>query len=309
MMRDSFEFPRVQALPEIDRASLRVDGVERVGYEFGSGTTRPFLFPLVGPSGRGLTRMGHPNPVGHEHHKSVWFGHEKVAGVNFWADRPGSDVRIRHRRITIYQDGKDRGGLAAELDWWADGRTILRHRLMIVLEPRDGGGYALDLQSRFESTGVPVELGKTNFGFLGVRVAKTISEQFGGGHLTNAEGGSGEPALFGKPSRWVDYSGPVAPGQVEGVCYMDHPDNPHHPTPWHVRRDGWMEAAFNLASPHGVAADHPLDLRYRLLIHAGPADRAALDHEWREFAATPAYTVSPPRGQELATLHRGPAPG
>ena len=86
-MRSSF--PTVQALPEIDRASLRIDGVERVGYEFGSGTTRPFLFPIIGPSGRGLTRMGHPNPVGHEHHKSAWFGHEKVAGVNFWADRAG----------------------------------------------------------------------------------------------------------------------------------------------------------------------------------------------------------------------------
>ena len=90
---------------------------------------------------------------------------------------------------------------------------------------------------------------------------------------------------------------------------MDHPENPHHPTHWHVRRDGWMEAAFNLAEPHGVADDHPLDLRYRLLVHAGPADPAALDRAWHEFAGTPAYTITPVRGQELATLHRGPAPG
>ncbi len=308
-MRDGFEFPLVQALPEVDRASLRIDGVERVGYDFGSGTTRPFLFPIIGPSGRGLTRMGHPNPVGHEHHKSAWFGHEKVAGVGFWADRPGTDVRIRHRRVVLYQDGNDRGGLVADLDWWADGRTLLRHRLMIVLEPRDGGGFALDLQSRFESTGAPVEFGKTNFGFLGVRVAKTMSEQFGGGRLTNAEGGSSEPALFGKASRWVDYSGPVAPGKVEGICYMDHPENPRHPTYWHVRRDGWMEAAFNLAAPYGVAADHPFDLRYRLLVHEGPAEPATLDRAWREFAGTPAYTILPVRGQDLAALHRGPAPG
>jgi hypothetical protein len=225
-----------------------------------------------------------------------------VAGINFWADRPSSEVRIRHRRVVLYQDGNDRGGLVADLDWWADGRTLLRHRLMIVLEPRDGGGFALDLQSRFESTGAPVEFGKTNFGFLGVRVAKTMSEQFGGGCLTNDEGGSGEPALFGKASRWVDYSGPVAPGKVEGICYMDHPENPHHPTHWHVRRDGWMEAAFNLATSYGVATGHPLDLRYRLLIHSGPADRAALDRAWREFADTPAYTISPARGQELASL-------
>ena len=105
--------------------------------------------------------------------------------------------------------------------------------------------------------------------------------------------GLGRAALFGKASRWVDYSGPVAPGKVEGICYMDHPENPHHPTHWHVRRDGWMEAAFNLASPHGVAADHPLDLRYRLLVHAGPAEPAALDRAWDEFAAR-LRIVSPP---------------
>lgn len=299
-----FVFPRVQAIPEVERASLRIDGTERVGYEFGLGQSRPFLYPLVGPSGAWLTRMGHPNPVGHEHHKSVWFGHEKVAGNNFWAEPNHSDVRIRHQRVFLYQDGDNWAGLVADSEWWAHGHTIMRQRLVLAIEPRGDGGFALDLQSRFASVGVPVELGKTNFGFLGVRVAKTISEQFGGGRLTADDGSAGEPAIFGKPHRWVDYSGPSAPGKVEGICYMDHPGNPHHPSPWHVRRDGWMEAAFNLAEPHGLAVDHPLDLRYRLLVHNGPADRSALDSEWKAFAGTPAYTITPVRGQELAALHR-----
>src|SRR4051794_4613219 len=209
----SLVFPKVQAIPQVDRASLRVGGVERVGYEFGAGQARPFLYPVVGPSGALLTRMGHPNPVGHEHHKSVWFGHQKVAGVNFWEERARGDVQVRHRRVVLYHDGAEWGGLVAESDWWANGRTVMRQRLTIVLEPRPDGGYALDLQSRFEAAGVPVELGQTNFGFLGVRVAKTMSEQFGGGALTAADGSSGEPAIFGKPNRWVDYSGPAAPGE------------------------------------------------------------------------------------------------
>jgi hypothetical protein len=308
-VRDSFVFPRVQAIPEIDRASLRVDGLERLGYNFGVGTSRPFFFPVVGPSGAWLTRMGHPNPVGHEHHKSVWFGHEKINGINFWGDFPHSDIQVRHQRVTLYQDGADWAGLAADLDWWAHGHTIMRQRLIVVLEPKSDGGFALDLQSRFEAVGIPVELGKTNFGFLGVRVAKTMSEQFGGGRLRNAEGATGEPAIFGKPSRWVDYSGPAAPGKVEGICYMDHPDNPHHPSPWHVRRDGWMEAAFNLAEPYGLATDHPLDLRYRLLIHAGAPAPEALTVAWEEFAKTPPYTIVPPQGQNLASLRRGPVAG
>lgn len=304
LVADSFVFPSVQAVPDLQRASLRIDGSERVGYEFGLNQPRPFLFPVLGPSGAWLTRMGHPNPVGHEHHKSVWFGHQKVAGVNFWEDRPRTDVRIRHRRVVLYQDGADWGGLVADLDWWANGHALIRQRLTIVLEPQEQGHYAIDLQSRFEAVSGPVELGQTNFGFLGVRMAKTISEQFGAGRLTNSEGQSGEPAIFGQRARWVDYSGPSAPGATEGIAYFEHPSNPRHPTLWHVRRDGWMEAAFCLAEPYGLAADHPLDLRYRLLIHAGTADRSALDAAWHDYAALPPYTLMPGRGQNLAQLQR-----
>jgi hypothetical protein len=287
--RDAFVFPRVQALPDVpDRASLRIDGIERVGYEFGLGKARPFLYPVIGPSGAWLTRMGHPDPVGHQHHKSVWFGHQSVAGINFWEERPGTDIQIRHRRVVLYQDGPDWGALVAELVWWAHGRALLEQRLTIVLEPCADGGFALDLQSHFESIDMPIELGQTPFGLLGVRVAKTMSEQYGGGRLTNSEGATGAATIFAKPARWVDYSGPSAPGTIEGIAYFDHPGNPHHPTAWHVRADGWMEAAFNLAAAHGVASGHPLDLRYRLLIHAGPADPGALDAAWRRFAATPA---------------------
>jgi hypothetical protein len=302
-----FQFPRCQAIPGVNRASLVIDGREVVGYHFAGGTPRPFFEPVLGPSGRTLTRMGHPNPVGHEHHKSVWFGHQFVDGVDFWGDFPGQDVRIRHRRVLWYEDGADWSAFAAELDWYAEGRVRLSHLLIAAVEPTEAG-IALDLQSRFTSPdGRPVELGKTNFGFLGVRVAKTISEQFGGGRLTNAEGETGEDAIFGARSRWVDYSGPVAPGTVEGICYLDHPDNPRHPSHWHVRRDGWMEAAFCLAESHGVAVDHPLDLRYRLLLHPGGADRSGLDDAWRRFAGTPSYVFEPRSEGGFPSIRRGDA--
>ncbi len=91
-MTGSLVFPQVQAVPQVGRVALCVDGTERVGYEFGEGASRPFLFPVIGPSGSILTRLGHPNPIGHEHHKSVWFGHQSVAGINFWEERPGNST-------------------------------------------------------------------------------------------------------------------------------------------------------------------------------------------------------------------------
>ncbi|CAN5718736.1 hypothetical protein BH23PLA1_BH23PLA1_34960 [soil metagenome] len=305
-MRSDFEFPRVQALPGIDRASLCINGVERVGYDFGLDHPRPFFYPVLGPTGHMLTRMGHPDPVGHEHHRSVWFGHQFVDDVNFWTHSPGQDVQVRHRRVVVYEDGRAWAAFAADLEWWADGTPRMKQGLIAAIEPLADNGYALDLQSRFETaTGSPVELGKTNFGFLGVRLAKTVSEQFGGGRLTNAEGKLGEDAIFGQPSRWVDYSGPVAPGKVEGIAYFDHPGNPRHPTHWHVRRDGWMEAAFCLEESYGLAEGHPLDLRYRLLIHAGPADLAILDRAWKTYAELPPYRVVPRQPGDVGHIVRG----
>jgi Methane oxygenase PmoA len=308
-MTGSRAFPRVQAIPAVGRASLRVDGLERAGYEFAEAGTRPYVFPLIGPSGASLTRMGHPNPIGHEHHKSVWFGHQSVAGINFWEDRPSTDVQIRHRCVRLYHDGDQWGGLVADLDWWAHGRSHLHHELILAIEPMSDGGYALDLQSRLDSSGgIPVDLGKTNFGFLGVRVAKTMSEQFGGGRVMSAQGSAGESALYGEPSTWVDYCGPSAAGRVEGICFMDHPANPGHPVRWHVRADGWMGASFNRDSRYGVARDHPLLLRYRLLVHPGQRSHGDLTRDWEVFAATPAYSIIPPHQGSLARLERsGPS--
>jgi hypothetical protein len=304
-MTGSPVFPRVQAIPDVGRASLRLDGVERAGYEFAEGGTRPFIYPLVGSSGACLTRIGHPNPIGHEHHKSVWFGHQKVAGINFWEDRPGADIRIRHRCVRLYHDGNKWGGLVADLDWWANGRSHLRQELVLVIEPTRHGGFALDFQSRLESSGgEPVELGKTNFGFLGVRVAKSMSEQFGGGRLMDARGSLGERAVFGQPGPWVDYAGPSAAATTEGICFMDHPSNPGHPVRWHVRADGWMGPSFNGESAYGVARDHPLDLRYRLLVHLGQPSQADLGRDWEVFAAAPPYSIIPPHGTSLPALSR-----
>src|SRR5947209_17413780 len=173
----SSEFPRVQIMPGIGCARFLLDGIERLSYNFGHGFRRPFVFPIIGPSGAVLTRMGHPNPVGHEHHKSLWFGHQKVGGVNFWEEPRNTDTKIRHRRVTLYHDGPEFGGLAADLEWWSQGRTILRQSLIVALEPLDGGDYAIDLQSPFESDGSPVPLGKTQCGFLGLRAAKTRCSQ------------------------------------------------------------------------------------------------------------------------------------
>ena len=49
---------RMQAVPQpYDQISFQRDGVEITRYHFSPSLKRPFLFPLIGPSGQSLTRM------------------------------------------------------------------------------------------------------------------------------------------------------------------------------------------------------------------------------------------------------------
>lgn len=91
--------PRVQVLPlPHDEVSFQCAGRELTRFHFGNTQERPFLFPVNGPSGISLTRMGHPHdPVSHSHHNSVWISHALVNGRTFWADTSGD--RIVHQRV------------------------------------------------------------------------------------------------------------------------------------------------------------------------------------------------------------------
>jgi hypothetical protein len=287
------EIPRCEVVPLPDhQASFRVGGAERLRWHFGPSYPRPFFFPLAGPSGAPLTRMGHPGAPDHDHHRSVWFAHEKVLGINFWGDRTAA--RVRQKAWLCYQDGNDEAAMAVSLGWYDghDPRELLDQQLVVGVRPAPEDGTLVELQSTFRPTADSLEFGKTNFGFLAVRLAKSISAFFGGGQLTNSEGATGEPAIFGKQAQWVDYSGPVGKGVEEGITYFDHPGHPGHPNGWHVREDGWMGCSACMGGPITTTRKEPLVLRYLLHAHAGRADVARAAATLKEFAALPRYEVA-----------------
>jgi hypothetical protein len=86
-----FRVLRVQVVPQPDdQVSFHVEGQERLRWQAARRYPRPFFFPLLGPSGRPLTRMGHPAAPDHDHHRPLWWGHQDVGGVNFWEERGGT---------------------------------------------------------------------------------------------------------------------------------------------------------------------------------------------------------------------------
>src|SRR5262245_42548199 len=279
--------PRMQVVPlPRGEASVLRDGQEISRYYYDKELYRPFLFPLIGPSGKSLTRMGHPrDPNGHSHHNSAWISHHDVGGVGFWNDAASSKGRIVHQRVEQYEDADDQAIIEVINAWRDDtGKTLLEEGRCMRFLPQEGGQWLLAIDLTLAAPKEPVTLGKTNFGLVGVRMAKTIGVHDGGGTIRNSEGALNEPEVHEKPARWVDYSGPITRAAREGITLFDHPANPNHPTVFHVRDDGWMGASLTFAGPRTIEPSAPLKLRYGLWVHAGVPAADQIDEQFAAFA-------------------------
>lgn len=298
---DAKPVPQMQVLPlPGNEASVEREGHEISRYHFGPELYRPFLYPLIGPTGKSLTRMGHPrDPNGHSHHNSLWVSHHDVGGVGFWNDAATSKGRIVHRRVNRYEDADDEA-LIEVINAWIDtgsegGKTLLEETRTMRFQPGERRQWLLVLDIVLSAPKESVTLGKSNFGMVGVRMAKTIGVHDGGGTIRNSEGAVNEPQVHEKPARWCDYSGPIAyevpsgprqdrPDSTAGITLFDHPINPNHPTVFHVRDDGWMGAALTFSAPRTIAPGSPLKLRYGLWVHSGVPQADRINALFDEFA-------------------------
>ena len=82
---------------------------------------------------------------------------------------------------------------------------------------------------------------------------------------------------------------------------MDHPENPRHPTPWHVRNYGLMTAncfgfhdfTGNPENRHDliIEAGSSMLWNYRILIHSGNADDSAVSNHYLNYAFPPTVEI------------------
>ena len=289
-------FPRMQAIPVPEsKLSIQRDGVEVLGYQYGTYgdySARPFFFPVVGPSGRYLTRIGHPHdPVGHHHHYSIWLAYHFINDVNFWSDEETSGKQV-HQRFSRFVDGPVLAGFESVVDWQTpDGESIMREIKRARVYPQSDDELLIDLQFSFSSVNKIVHLKKTSFGFLGVRMAKSIGVFDGSGLIQNSEGAVNEREVFHKAASWCDYSGLVTDTLRNGIAIFDHPDNPHYPSHWHVRSDGWMSPCHFLHHDHQIGLDETLQLNYRLLAHNGDVNDADVQKKYDQYVRPPKVKI------------------
>jgi len=282
---DAKPVPYVQVIPlPYRQASFRHDGRELTRYHFGAELRRPFWFPVVGPAGRSLTRMGHPPaPFGERHHCSLWIAHKDVGGVSFWEDDAAG--QIVYQKVEEYTDGPKSASMLSINHWQtAEGVVLLRERRRTTVRPLNGLNWLLLVDLRLEAlSGKPIVLGKTPYGIIGLQVAKQMGVADGGGRILNSEGRINEADVRMRPAQWVDYSGPVTNETTGGLALLDHPSNPGHPNAFLVRNGGWMGVCPTFPTTLTIDANSPLRLRYGLWVHAGVPSRDDVQRQWEQL--------------------------
>jgi hypothetical protein len=298
---DPLPVPRMQAVPLPHQVtSFRLDDRELTAFHHDPRDLRPFWHPIRVAHEPSLTRMGHPHdPAGHSHHNSVWISHNALNGFDFWGDRARRQGRILTVEVPreAYTEGDDAASMRSVHHWVAagDDTLVAIERRRAEVRPLDGpGDWLLVVDLEFQPPpGGALRFDATGFGPIGVRMARSIGVHDGGGRILNSAGERDEAEAFRRPARWCDYAGRItnAADGFGGITLLDHPGNPHHPAPFHVRDDGWMGCCLSLEEPVDVPSGATLRLRYGLWVHDGVPDAPAIDARWRSFAALPLPAV------------------
>jgi hypothetical protein len=297
--------PVLAVTRESDGATVTVDGQLFARYLIQSGG-RPAIWPLVGPTGRPVTRSYAAGPPGdgeetdHPHHRSAWFGMEGVNGCDFWAGpEPGverfyAQGSIRHRDF-LRADSDGRTAVIATVNDWLnpDGEAVCRDERLLEFGV-SGENRWIDARIRIWSPKGPLKIADSKEGAYALRVASTMRVDAKlGGRIVSSRGLRDDKA-WGQPAEWVDYQGPVD-GATVGIAMMSHPAS-FRPTPrWHVRTYGLFSAnPFGVKDFGGDPAVEPagvelpegesLRLRYLIYLHRGDEKQGRVAAAYQRFA-------------------------
>lgn len=289
----------VQISKQEGKLEIRIDGALFSNYYY-EGYSRPFLFPLIGPGGAEMTRSW-PIKEGvegeekdHPHHKSFWWAHGDMNGVDFWSESPRAGKTV-HEGFGKILSGPEAGVVESRNKYLdAEGKTVCTDERVLTIR-KSGENRVLDFQIKVVASHGDLVFGDTKEGTMALRLNEglRLKGKIGKGSILNSEGVA-DGATWGKRAAWVDYYGPLN-GKTVGVAILDHPSNPRHPTWWHVRDYGLFAAnPFGIhdfekkAKGEGdlkVEQGGSIVFKYRIILHAGDTIEAGVAKSFLEWSA------------------------
>ncbi|MEO5961106.1 MAG: PmoA family protein [Opitutaceae bacterium] len=291
-----------------DRVRVEIGGQLFTEYIFKGGPV-PYLYPVLAPDGTALTRDFPMKKVDgeeqdHTHHRSLWFTHGAVNGVDFWQDVPKRGFVVNEAVSFAIEKGV--GIVRARNKWEGPDKALHCTDETTIQFRATPNGRLIDYEVTIKAPAdKPVVLGDTKEGSMAVRVAQwlTPTHRFAGkdsvgstGTLVN-DAGAKNDAVWSKKSTWIDNFG-TKDGKVYGIAIFDHSKNLRYPTWWHARTYGLLAAnpfgqhdfePAHKANPNAgdvtIPAGGSLTFRWRVYVHTGDTAAAKVAEQYAAYAA------------------------
>lgn len=273
-----------------DALEITVEGKPFATYRYkDSEVPRPYFHPLIGPTGQTITQMGEVpgKKEKHFHHTALWIAHQNFqatgdAPLDNWQIGKKNSTRIEHVKFEVVESGPLAGRFVEKLHWLnlKGDKVLLTETRTVTVPKRPEERRVLDFSLQYKAGDAAVTWLKTPYHLLAVRVPDAMLPAQGG-TILNAKGMKSPPD--GTPANWIDVSGKLADAE-QGVALLDHPQNFRHPTPCLQFAGQTIGLTLTHKEPHTIPPGETLSLRFRVLVHAGDAERGKVAEEFDGYA-------------------------
>lgn len=270
---------------------------------------KPFLWKIIGPTGKSMTRSFPMADVlgettDHVHQRGLTFGHQGVNGFDTWAEAAtyGNETKLTEKLNTLgairHRGYRTIAGGSTAVIHARNDIVDAANKPLLAEERRMTFSFApaariLDVDIDLIAAYGSVDLADMKDAGIYIRVPDSMTVDRGlGGTIINSNG-ERDGAAWSRHAAWVDYNGPVE-GEHLGIAILNHPSSFRHPTAWHVRTYGLF-----CANPFGLKQMNPaedsgavtlgdkerLSLRHRFIFHVGDELEAGIAAAYEAYAA------------------------
>ncbi|MEY4395101.1 MAG: hypothetical protein RL595_2350 [Planctomycetota bacterium] len=242
---------------------------------------RPYFARVHAGNGNQITRSHPPvqgvDPADHATmHPGIWLSFGDVNGKDYWRNK----AKTLHKAFLVKPELKGASSIRFHVEnHYLDGletgsNPIMKEKATYTIQ-KHNHAWSLKWESEFSAMGKELTFGDQEEFGLGVRVNTPMTVKKGG-RITSSEGGVDEKGTWGRPARWMDYTGKLN-GKDAGITLVSSTENPRGSW-FHTRDYGLMVAnlfarkAFTKkdADPISIKPDQNLRMGYLLIMHDGP---------------------------------------
>jgi len=250
-------------------------------YNFDPAEGKPYFHPITLPEGTVLT---HLRPADHRWHRALWFSWKFIDGVNYWeenrAGKSQGETELLEVQAEPVDDFSARFNIKLAYHPPDKPAVLTETRTITISAPRADGSFVIDWSATWKAgdrevlldrTPIAGEPGGRNFGGYAGLSVRAAADMRGWTFLDSA--GRTKPGdMHGQTAKWMTLA-----SQAGGIALFDHPSNPRHPSPWYVAAQmPYFSPALLFNEPYTLPKKQSLKLRYFVLVHAAPADKAGL---------------------------------